>query len=98
MTKYLTSPLFTPVFFSLLWLFWMCCILISNYDNIPALFDKDGVLEVVTNLAYIPLVAAFIFCWRAFMKNRSSITDFIIFIGFTIASFLREMGIQHWLT
>lgn len=98
MIKYLTSPLFAPVFFSLIWLFWMCCILIFEYDNIAVLLDKEGWLEIVTNLGYIPLVAAYVFCWRAFMKNRSSMIDFAIFVGFGIAAFLREMGIQHWLT
>lgn len=99
MKKYLTSPLFTPVFFSLVWLLWMCCIFIFEYDNLAGLLNKDsGPLEIITNLAYIPLLLAYIFYARAFMHNRGSRIDFAVFVCLGIAAFLREMGIQHWLT
>lgn len=99
MKKYLTSPLFTPVFFSLVWLLWMCCIFIFEYDNLAGLLNKDsGLLEIITNLAYIPLLLAYIFYARAFMHNRGSRIDFAVFVCLGIAAFLREMGIQHWLT
>lgn len=98
MKKYLLSPLFAPVFFSLVWLLWMCCTFIFEYDNLEALLDETGILELVTNLAYIPLLLAYIFMAKMFWNmGRSSRIDFVLFIGLGIAAFLREMGIQHWI-
>lgn len=98
MKKYLTSPLFTPVFFSLVWMFWMCCIFIFQYNEIPQLLDEEGILELITNLAYIPLLLAYIFSAKFFMQNRKLRIDFIVFALLGASAFLREMGIQHWLT
>ena len=98
MKKYLISPLCAPVFFSLLWLLWMCCIFIFEYDNLPGLLDEHGVLEIITNLAYLPLLLAYIFTAKLFWKDgKSARIDFILFIGLGLAAFLREMGIQHWI-
>lgn len=99
MKKYLTSPLFVPVFFTIIWLFWMCCIFIFYYDKLPQLLASgNGPLEIITNLAYIPLLLAYIFFAKIFWQNgKSSRIDFVLFVILGISAFLREMGIQHWL-
>ena len=98
MKKYLTSPLFAPVFFSLIWLLWMCCTLIFAYDQLPILLEKGGVIEIITNLAYIPLLLAYVWFAKMFwQQGRSAKIDFVLFVGLGIAAFLREMGIQHWI-
>lgn len=77
----------------------MCCVFIFEYDNLAGLLNKDdGVLEIITNLAYLPLLSAYIFCARYFMNDNSRRIDFFVFVGLGLAAFLREMGIQHWLT
>lgn len=77
----------------------MCCIFVFEYDNIPGLLNKEeGPLELITNLAYIPLLLAYLLSARMFINNRELRIDFIIFVILGISAFLREMGIQHWLT
>ena len=99
MKKYLTSHLTTPIFFSLIWLTWMCCIFIFQSDNLASLIDKNsGFLEEITNWAYLPLLFAYICFAKLFWaKGKSARTDFVLFVALGIAAFLRENGIQHWI-
>lgn len=98
MKKYLISPLFTPVFFTLIWLLWMCCIFVFKYNCLPDLLNETGPIEQITNLAYIPLFLAYILFAKMFWeKGRDARIDFILFVFLGMAAFLREMGIQHWL-
>lgn len=99
MKKYLTSHLTTPIFFSLIWLTWMCCIFIFQSDNLASLIDKNsGFLEEITNWAYLPLLLAYICFAKLFWtKGKSARTDFVLFVALGIAAFLRENGIQHWI-
>lgn len=98
MKKYLTSPLFAPVFFSLVWLLWMCCLFIFEYDRLPELLSEEGIIEIITNVAYLPLLLAYIclakFFWSLGAAKR---IDFVMYVSLGAAAFLREMGIQHWL-
>ena len=98
MKKYLTSPLFTPILFSLIWLSAMCYVFAFQYDNLPLLLSEKGILEQLTNFAYIPLLIAYIFSAQFFLKNKNHQIDFIVFVLLGISLFLRELGIQHWLT
>ncbi len=98
MKKYLVSPLFAPVCFSLVWLFWMCCIFVFQYDKLPLLLDETGLLEQLTDFAYLPLLLTYIFIAKFFLTNTEKRNDFIIFVLLGVSAFLREKGIQHWLT
>ncbi len=99
MKKYLTSPLFAPVFFSLLWLLWLSFTFVFQYDCLQDLLNKDeGPLETITNIAYIPLLIAYICLGRFYMNNEKLRLDFVVYILLGISAFLRELGIQHWLT
>ena len=99
MKKYLTSPLTTPIFFSLIWLAWMCFIFVFQYDSLNTLLDEEtGCLEFITNLAYLPLLITFVCFAKTFWNNsKSSRIDFVLFVALGIAAFLRENGIQHWI-
>ena len=99
MKKYLTSPLTTPISFLLIWLAWMCFIFVFQYDALPNILDEEsGYLEFITNLAYLPLLLAFICFAKTFWnKSKSSRIDFVLFVALGISAFLRENGIQHWI-
>lgn len=82
MKKYLTSPLFAPVFFSLVWLLWMCCLFIFEYDRLPELLSEEGIIEIITNVAYLPLLLAYIclakFFWSLGAAKR---IDFVMYVS-----------------
>lgn len=99
MNKYITSPLFTPVTVTLIWITWLCAIFIFYFNSLPLLLDKEnGPLEIITTSAYFLLPLSYIAFYKPFMRNRSSKLDFILFVLLGCSAFLREMGIQHWLT
>ena len=98
MKKYILSPLFAPIFTLNTWLVFVCVLFVFYSDSLTDLLSEDGVLEKTTNFFYLPLLLALIFFCKPFMQNKKSKIEYGLYIFLSLAAFLREQGIQHWLT
>ncbi|MDR1693659.1 MAG: hypothetical protein LBR70_00500 [Lactobacillaceae bacterium] len=109
MKKFILSPLFAPIATIILWglSVWLIYIFYGDIfpevysktktNTVPAVVDKGGIIEVITNVSYILMFAAFLFYAKGFLKNDKK-TDYFVFFLLAVSAFLRELGIQHWLT
>lgn len=98
MNKYLTSPFFAPIFFSTCWLLLVGGLFVFGHKNLNLLLEEHGILENITNLAYIPLWITYICLAKFFFSlNKNAKIDFVLYVVLGISAFLRELGIQHWL-
>ena len=97
MKKLLTSPFFTPVFFTITWLLFMCVLFIFGHDNLAYILEDHGPLEEITHFSYIPLFIVFALFAKFFLSNKEKRIDFILYCTLGITALLREMGVQHWL-
>ncbi len=95
MKKYFLSPFFTPVAFSLCWGV-MLAIVLLFFPEYKFKITEDGqILEFLTNLGYISMLAALLILSKDF---STKMTDWGIYLFLGIAAFLREAGIQHHLS
>ena len=98
MKKYLISPFFAPIFFSACWLLLVGGIFVFAHKNLSLLLEEYGILENITNIAYIPLWITYICLAKFFFSlNKNAKIDFVLYVVLGISAFLRELGIQHWL-
>ena len=95
MKKYLMSPLFTPIFVTILWLLGMTIVLLF-FPELKFQITEDGeLIEHLTHAGYVLMLLAFVFYYKDFSGKR---LDYVIFILLGAGAFLREMGIQHHLS
>lgn len=98
MKKHLTSPFFAPIFFSACWLLLVGVLFAFEHKNLNHLLEEHGILENITNIAYIPLWISYICLSKFFLSlDKSAKIDFVLYVVLGISAFLRELGIQHWL-
>lgn len=94
MKKYITSPFFTPIITSVLFLAltYITLMFFPKIDSSTNIF-----CEVTTYSAYAVMFVAFFYYRKDFVQNGKTDRDFFVFIFIAIFALLREMGIQHWI-
>ena len=97
MKQYIKSPIFTPVIVLMMWSLLMNIIFIFYPETLRDVVKEGNFTEQLTYFCYLILFLSFVRFYKPFMNNKSSKTDFVIFIFFALCALLREMGIQHML-
>lgn len=95
MKKIFTSPFFTPVIFTVLWVS-LVAVVLFFYPNQKFAITTDGeILDIITNVGYVLMIATMLILAGDY---REKTTSWGIFLFLGIAAFLREGGIQHHLS
>lgn len=95
MKKIFLSPLFTPITFALCWGVMLAVVLIY-FPDLKFKITEDGeIIELVTNIGYVSMIAAMLFFAKDYADKMTS-WGIYLFLG--ICAFLREAGIQHHLS
>lgn len=94
MKKYLELPFFVPIISILLSSLFVNIIFIFFPYLIPEVTNNFNLIDILTYTGYISMIFSFFY----FYKDFNNKIDYSIYIFLCIAAFLREAGIQHWLT
>lgn len=95
MKKVFLSPFFAPVIFILCWFVLLAIVLIYFPDQKYQLTFDGQIIDVLTNIGYMFMLAALLY----FSKDYTDkITSWGIYLFLGMAAYLREAGIQHHLS
>lgn len=95
MKKFFTSPLFTPIVFVVCWGLFLATVLLYFPEQKFAITEDGAIIELITNIGYISMIAALLYFCRDYSNK---ITSWGIYLFLGICAFLREAGIQHHLS
>lgn len=95
MKKFFLSPFFTPIAFMLLWGALLAVVLIFFPESKFKITEDGEILELLTNIGYISMIAAMLFLSKDY-ADKMTTWGVYLFLG--ICAFLREAGIQHHLS
>ena len=95
MKKIFISPFFTPIIFTVLWTSLVAFVLIFYPQQAFAITEDGQIIDVITNVGYVLMIASMLFFAKDFSDKTTS-WGIYLFLG--IAAFLREGGIQHHLS
>ena len=96
--KIFVSPLFSPVVYSVLWGIVLFVVLVFFPEQKFAITEDGAIIEYVTHLGYVLMIAAFFVYLKDFKGSRQSLLSWGVFLFLGVCAFLREAGIQHHLS
>ena len=95
MKKLFLSYLFTPIAFTLAWLTLICTVLIFFPEQKFIITQEGEIIEIFTNIGYILMLASMMYLAQDYTDK---ITSWGVYLFLGMCAFLREAGIQHYLS
>lgn len=95
MKKLFLSYLFTPITFTLVWSLLIFVVLAFFPEQKFVITQEGEIIEIFTNIGYILMLATMMYLAKDYTDK---ITSWGVYLFLGMCAFLREAGIQHYLS